>query len=511
MDFLLSRKELIKYDIPNTFTENGAPAFTTTNSKCLDMFASLIRDTSEENAIQYFKDSWNEDPELTMQILLHLRDCRNGKGEKKLAQDLFYFLSITRPKTYLNHLEQLVELGYHKDLLKIATKAISNKRQFDINCPIEISYFAQLLKEDINKEHPTLAGKWAPSEGTKYDQEPYKFSLSLCKELKMNRKQYRKFISSLREKINVVERNMALQLYDNIKFEQVPSKAHSNLKTAFNRDQNKKGDETETRKLFHIRYKEYLEKLNKGDTTIKSTSIEPHTLISNYKYTYDEVIESQWKDIVKKLLSNNSFKSVMAICDVSGSMTGVPMDVSIALGLIVSELVEEPFKNKLITFSKDPKFHNIVGNTLLERVNNVRGMDWGMNTDLLKVFKLMLDTAKFHNVKNEDMIKTLFIFTDMQFDQAETNTWNTTYQNIKIMYSELNYDVPNIIFWNLRSTNSSFPVSKNENGVALVSGFSPLLLKYFMTNPKNFDPLSIMKEMVSNYKVNVDINEKYLY
>ncbi len=518
MDFLLSRKELIVNNQPNvrlealpdTYTENGAPAFTTTNSKCLDLFASLVRTTNEEKAIEMFKASWNENPSLTMQILLHLRDCRNGKGEKKLSQDLFYFLSTTRPKTYLNHLEQLVLLGYHKDLLKIACKANSNKRQFDVNCPLEISYFAQLLKEDVDKEHPSLAGKWCPSEGSKYDKEPYKFALSLCKELKMNRKEYRKFVSSLREKINVVERNMALQAYDNIKFEQVPSKAHNILKTAFNRDANKKGDETENRKMFHVRYKEYLESLKKGETTIKSTSIEPHTLISKYS-EYDEVVESQWKDIVNKLLLNGGFKNVMAICDVSGSMMGDPMNVAVALGLIVSELTAEPFKNKLITFSREPTFHNVVGNNLLEKVKSVRSAPWGMNTDLLKVFKLMLDTAKFHNVKNEDMIKTLFIFTDMQFDNAETGNWNTTYTNIKSMYSELKYDIPNIVFWNLRDTSVSFPVKKDSEGVALISGFSPLLLKYFMTNPVKFDPLSIMTDMVSSYKVNMDNDEMYLY
>lgn len=77
--------------------------------------------------------------------------------------------------------------------------------------------------------------------------------------------------------------------------------------------------------------------------------------------------------------------------DVSGSMNGIPMNVAVALGLLVLELSEEPWKGKLITFSQNPQLHVIKGNDLKSKVEFIKNMDWGMNTDFQKVFDLMLE------------------------------------------------------------------------------------------------------------------------
>lgn len=142
--------------------------------------------------------------------------------------------------------------------------------------------------------------------------------------------------------------------------------------------------------------------LDGNKTTIKSTGTQPHELIKPYlsegtwndtteasePASLDLTIEGQWKNLINKLAESGHFRRCQAVCDVSGSMSGVPMEVAVALGLVVAELTEEPFKNKLITFSEDPKFHTIKGTSLFDKVKDVKNMEWGGSTDLLKVFEV---------------------------------------------------------------------------------------------------------------------------
>lgn len=121
--------------------------------------------------------------------------------------------------------------------------------------------------------------------------------------------------------------------------------------------------------------------------------------------------------MIAKLAETGNFKRVTAVCDVSGSMSGTPMEVAIALGLVVAELTEPPFRNKLITFSETPKLHTIRGHTLAERVADVSHMEWGMNTNLLAVFELILQEATRN--RGSQMVEKLFIFSDMQFDEVK--------------------------------------------------------------------------------------------
>uniref|UniRef100_A0A2P2QX77 Uncharacterized protein LOC8258359 isoform X3 n=1 Tax=Rhizophora mucronata TaxID=61149 RepID=A0A2P2QX77_RHIMU len=191
----------------------------------------------------------------------------------------------------------------------------------------------------------------------------------------------------------------------------------------------------------------------------------------------------------------------IAVCDVSGSMEGIPMEVSVALGLLVSELSEEPWKGKVITFSEDPAMHLIKGDTLLEKTEFVRMMEWGGNTDFQKVFDRILEVAVANNLSEDQLIKRVFVFSDMEFDDAsgsccESNwemrldraatkdkcraRWETDYQVIQRKFGDKGYNkVPEIVFWNLRNS-SSTPVVAKQSGVAMVSGFSKNLLTLFL-------------------------------
>ncbi len=224
----------------------------------------------------------------------------------------------------------------------------------------------------------------------------------------------------LRAHLSIVERHMCLDEWSMIQFGHVPSKAHNLLKRAFAKHE-------------HERYTAYIQRVKSGHAKINVGTIHPHEIAAAYIHgtsSQNDTTEVQWTTMMDDLRkaqqeaqekqdgSRDVFGRALAIVDVSGSMSGLPMDVAVSLGLIVQELSSAPWRGRLITFDKDPHWHRVSGDTLYERVRDVMRMPWGMNTDLIKVFRLILSTAKEYSVPASAMPDTLFIFSDMQFDAA---------------------------------------------------------------------------------------------
>lgn len=247
------------------------------------------------------------------------------------------------------------------------------------------------------------------------------------------------------------------------------------------------------------RFLEYLGNVKAGKAKIAAGALLPHDIISSLEdEDGGEVAELQWQRMVDDVSKKGKLKNCIAVCDVSGSMSGIPMEVSIALGILVSELSEEPWKGKVITFSEKPQLHMITGEDLRSKVSFVRKMDWGMNTDFQKVFDLILQVAVNGTLSPEAMIKRIIVFSDMEFDQASANSWETDYEVIKRKFRESGYEtaVPEIVFWNLRDSRAT-PVPGTERGVALVSGFSKNLLMLFLENGGVMNPEIVMDAAIS--------------
>lgn len=247
------------------------------------------------------------------------------------------------------------------------------------------------------------------------------------------------------------------------------------------------------------RFEAYLEDVKSGKSTIAAGALLPHQIIGSLNDgDGGDVAELQWKRIVDDLLKKGKMKNCLAVCDVSGSMSGVPMEVSVALGLLVSELCEEPWKGKVVTFSENPQLHLIEGDDLGSKTEFIRNMEWGMNTDFQKVFDLLLEVAVSGNLKPDQMIKRLFVFSDMEFDQASANPWETDYQAITRKFGEKGFGdaVPQIVFWNLRDSKAT-PVPATQKGVALLSGFSKNLLTLFLDKEGELSPEEAMEAAIS--------------
>lgn len=366
-------------------------------------------------------------------------------------------------------------------------------------------FFAEMLKLDVENLNSgklreiSLAAKWCPTIDSSYDK-----STLICKSISTKmfpREMYgeyegideSKYVYRVRDRLRkevLVPLHKALELpevfmsankWDLLPYNRVASVAMKNYKKHF---------------LKHTpeKFKEFLENVKSGKAKIAAGALLPHEIIAQLEEEDGaEVAELQWKRMVDDLAMKGKLSNCMAICDVSGSMSGVPMEVSVALGILVSELSEEPWKGKLITFSADPELQKVEGDTLVEKTQFVREMDWGMNTNFQKVFDRILDVAVEGKLSEEQMIKRLFVFSDMEFDQASKNPWETDYQAIKRKFGENGYkNVPEIVFWNLRHSGST-PVVAKQSGVALVSGFSKNLLTIFLEGGGIVNPEEVME------------------
>ncbi|KAJ3290652.1 hypothetical protein HK104_006612 [Borealophlyctis nickersoniae] len=223
----------------------------------------------------------------------------------------------------------------------------------------------------------------------------------------------------------------------------------------------------------------------------------------------EKLRELQWASYRDRLTRHGKLNHVLPLSDVSGSMAGTPMSVSIALGILCAEVTAPPFDNLVCTFSTTPEFFRLPPKgSLREKVLALSQAPWGGSTDFKAVFDLILKRAKDTNLPPEEMISMVLVFSDMEFNDANSSAagWESLYQTIKREYAEAGYAVPRMVFWNLRGNNRthgnphSFPVTKDESGVAMLAGFSGQMLKMFMDGELEINPIKVMNKAIQKYK-----------
>ncbi|XP_009790352.1 uncharacterized protein [Nicotiana sylvestris] len=370
-------------------------------------------------------------------------------------------------------------------------------------------FFAELLRADIEKLNSgkvneiSLSAKWCPTVDSSYDKATLMCE-SIAKKM-FPRENYSEYngveeghyayrvrdrlrkdvLVPLHKALELPEVYMSAKKWNSLPYNRVASVAMKNYKELFLKHDKE-------------RFDKYLEDVKSGKAKIAAGALLPHEIIGALSDgDGGEVAELQWKRMVDDLCKKGKLSNCIAVCDVSGSMSGIPMEVSVALGVLVSELSEEPWKGKLITFSADPEMQKVEGDTLKEKTEFIRCMDWGMNTNFQKVFDRILEVAVEGKLSEDQMIKRLFVFSDMEFDQASENAWETDYQAIQRKFVEKGYkNVPEIVFWNLRDSRST-PVLEKQSGVALVSGFSKNLLTMFLEGGGIVNPVDVMELAIS--------------
>lgn len=506
-----------------TKTTNGATALNTSGSVIVDYFMLFMRDMDKEVSYEYLEKCWEEDPKKTVAIIFNGRDRIGGKKEKKVSNEAITWLRNNKFETYKDNIRAYVDkYGCWKDLLYICYH--NYKGCYSKN--YELCMFAEQLKKDLDllnedNKSVSLCAKWSPSENDRNDKRKH-FGKKIATILygkddsKMMEKYRKEYLVPLRQRINIVEKLICNNEWDKVKYECVPGVASKRLLNAFMKHDGE-------------RYIEYLNEVRNGNKEIKVTGILPHELMKYYinmrsfeDHMPNETIELQWKTIVENVRKAGNFNNSLAIIDLSGSMFSakngsIPAQVAMSLGIITSVCCKGMFKNKFITFSEVPELVDLIPSgyddetipSLFDSFNAVSETNYGFNTDFIKCCECIINYGKDKNVPDCDMPKKLFVFTDMQFDEAcnEASNIETIYQNIVRMFKASCYTPPKFIFWNLNSDHKeTFPVNCKTEGTAMVSGFSEQLLKIFMTYDE-FKPQFIVDEVLAPYMEHVIIND----
>jgi len=530
--------------------ENGANAHATAADSSEDFLGLLseifllvrgqnIQSIIEKlNTIKTFIDKQSETVQneyliKLVKITLFLREPRKGKGER----DLFYTIVQWLWTNYNSYarviMYNLHDFGYWGDYTKLFE--LSTDEELKSLC-VNI-YATQLLKDKQNFDHPeklSLAGKWAPREGSKHN----KFAKALtkkmfrCSKIQQSKQLYRRTLACLNQALKTTESIMCENAWSTIDFKNVPSVAMTKLSKAFQDEKvspfpkdsrkvtrNSSGrrhvitdinytdrEECRTNLIEHIKTKK-----------VNSTVTDLSKIIQNYftGSSEDIVWEAQWEarvNEIKELVKTTGVTpSIFPMIDLSSSMSGNPMIYAITLGLFTSMLIDNPvdqpenaFANRFMTFNTVPELARLPREgSLYTKLKSMKEWEhkWGGTTDIKAAIEMLLDIGVKNNLPQDKMPKVLAIFSDMQFNQGDS-AWNeTSFQMIRRKFEEKSYQVPHIIFWNLRSNTTGYQVPASFPNTTMLGGFSTRLMDLFLTGSLEDIQAEINSTPVTSEKV----------
>lgn len=462
-----------------TTTENGAASIdqVTFGSDLVAYFFKALRDANLSTLRGYLENIWAESPVDCVKMIFWTRDFRGKsgcKGERKVFLDAMTWLSEEHPHIFQKLLKFVPEYGRWKDLLEIWELA---------PCIIAQLFIDQLRKDKVEMEagrKVSLCAKWFPSEKCSLDR---KFGIysTVASMMAIDHRELRKdYLTPLRAKAEVVESIMPE--WEKIDYSHVPAIAMKNLRNAFI-----KHDEE--------RFQEYLRSVERGEAKINTGTLYPYQMVSKYMHggSLDQTLEVMWKDFVSKVRAKGTLKNVVPVCDVSGSMGGLPLEVCISLGLMLSEINTGAFANKVFTFHERPTLFTVQGETLLERVECLQRAPWGGNTNFQATVDLLLQELKKTGSTEQH---TIVVFSDMQFDMADRR-YQTNHNAMLQKFAKAGVPFPRIVYWNLRGNTVDFPTCSWDQNVALVSGFSANTFDLFLDAPV-INPYLIVRKAIDD-------------
>ncbi|XP_068305279.1 uncharacterized protein [Pyrus communis] len=481
---------------------------------CLDLFFQVLvpHSDSYSHSYKYLKQllplAWSHNPLTTLKLICNLRDLSNdlGKADEEAFYAAAFWLHQNHPRTLACNLASFagegkfgLSVGLMQDLVEILYQLLEGQ---DV----------RRRKKKNNQHNHHHQEKAAAAAARKKAVERYEYERDLnyrflhdkvsdlfAKQLKSDIEKLKKGdiceISSVPYFCPSVDSSMerATLLCESIARKIFPlESSHGGCRV---RDRLKK--EVLVPLTFALDYshgfdssakpcavKEYLEEVKAGG----KAKIAACALLLNEIVEYvnnhgvGQAAELQWKAIMK-------------------AKVGRLEKFSVAMGLLVSELSEEPsWKGKVINFSPNPDLHLVQGDDLKSKCAFVRRLDCGEHIDLRKVFDLILEAAMKGNLKAEQMIKKVFVFTNTYFDCALSNSnnssrWESKYEAIRNMFKEKGYEnaVPEIVYWKV----DTLVAPCTKPGVTIFSGFSKDLLRLFLDNDGKVSPYHVLEAALS--------------
>ncbi len=490
--------------------------------------------------------------------LAYSRDIRDGKGERDLAYWTIMEVWLYYPETLKALLPMLTweTYGSFKDLNRLlelcATSPHSSHR--DLSAFVE-GMWVDALRRDAARLASTetesktseantklsLAGKWAPRQDSHTDKVcpglVFRLAWALAHpsddgplpsfdpslgEHKATMKAYRVLCSTLNRHLATPEVAMCGRAWDTIDPTRVPGRCHKMRREALlNRCKGGTVRSTQEDRVacaakFTALYEEVKNnpKAAAAKGLLKTKTLTPFDIVSHFVSSHsspDPTLEAQWAVFVEaqrgRFTAGGGLVGGIPIGDVSGSMSGAPLQACVAFCLLLANLLPEPWRGQMMTFSSNPAWHRIpLEKSLQEQVQSIKSAHWQMSTDFSKAMDLILTTAIENRVPADQMPKVLYVFTDMQFDAAQGSSyvapgyggryaseaptkWETVHETVEARFAKAGYEMPFIVYWNLRGNTGkpNYQVSSSTPNTAMLSGFSSSAFDAFCSgNPTSF-------------------------
>lgn len=452
-------------------TANGAISNKSTLDPLLDFFsnAGSMRERPSD-ALRLFKKAFSADRQGAVRCLFYLRDVRGGQGERDIPRTIFASLD---EETALKVIQFVPEYGRWDDLFSFPdTEKVNAEIASFIKNQLEMDEAQMSAGGSVS-----LMAKWLPSENTS-SSKTHKQALKLMKLLGLKPSQYRRKLVALRKHIQLVEHLMSSRQWGEVDYSKLPSQAHRKHIKAF-----KRHDET--------RYAEFIGAVVKGEKTINTGTLFTYEVFDAVQEGHDAEANAMWKNLPDYTNGQNA----LVLADVSGSMSGRPMSISVSLALYFAERNEGPFKDYFLTFTSHSKLQKITGNTLTERLESIENSDWEMSTNIQSAFDAILSAAVNSKASQDEMPKVLYIISDMQFDQATDGNNETNLQTAERKFEAAGYELPHVVFWNCHSIGNDAPATKYDSKVTLISGQSQSTFQYVLAGKT---PVESMNDILNS-------------
>jgi hypothetical protein len=503
----MNSPDLVKQGVKGSdvYTEEGVGDLRVT------FFTQLVRGLDkneiERNVSQIMSKDFNYVRDLIV-MAFQTRDIRGGKGERDLFYTLMANILTIQPSWTKALLELVPEYGCWKDMWELYPLLTEeHHRSMD-------AIVLERFRLDQESQHPSLLVKWLPREGSKYKTLAPRFAALFFpntpsvggQQLRM----YRKTVAYLNKLCDTTEVKMCGGSWSTIEPSHVPGRLMKRCKSAFfNQKKDKRGQVSERypgnddRIVCAENFKELLKDVKEGKVVMKGgQTTMPHEHVAEIQRSYcspssveeEATRQAQWDAIRAETQKAGGLGKVVPMCDFSGSMDGTPKEVSLALGILISEIASPTFKDHILTFDSTPTWHSFAGKqTLREKVESIGHLGQGLSTDFQAACDLVLRKLVENNVAPEDAPTDLLVLTDMGFDQAcgahnytYYNTkyvpWQTHFQMIRENFENHGYQAPRIVCWNLRAEYKDYHAKADEVGVVQLSGWSPSVLKAIQGN-----------------------------
>jgi hypothetical protein len=481
---------------------NGSDVYTGAGvgDRRVTLYTSLVRRLSainiKKDVASLMKDSLEVQRDLVV-MAFQTRDIRGGKGERVLFYELIGAVLAERPEWAHVLLALVPEYGCWRDVWEIYTAAAPSVREV-----IHTIVLDQWKADTSSVNSISLLAKWLPREGSRYNSLATTFASvffpDVSEEDGARKRAYRKAVADMNRRIDTTEIKMCGRTWAEISPRKVPGRLMKRNKKAFF-NQTKKGavryPDNSDRITCREHFDAYMGDVKTGKETIKGAHTTlPHEHVHEFLYNHTitkeivDVIEAQWAAIRDATAKAGGLDRCVFMCDFSGSMSGVPMEVSLALGILGSEIASPAFKDHILGFSEVPTWISFVGKeTLREKVSYAteNGFAQGLSTNFQAAADKILERLIEHKVPAELAPTDLIVLTDMGFDSAsktgaymyKTSSWQTHFDMIHQAFQKHGYEPPRIVCWNLRAEYTDYHASAHEVGVVQLSGWSPSAFK----------------------------------